>query len=138
MDLELHQMDVKTAFLNGKLDEEIYMEQLVGFVIQGQEHKVCRLLKSIYGLKQSSRQRNIQLHNVVMSRNFEIFEKNHCVYIKKSKDKFVILSLYVDDILIVENNKEYILEIKGWLSSKFEMKDMGECKTREKFNFSEK
>ena len=51
MNLELYQMDVKTSFLNGELDKEIYMEQLVGFITQGQEHKVCRLLKSIYGLK---------------------------------------------------------------------------------------
>jgi len=51
LDLELHQMDVKTAFLNGELDEEIYMEQPVGFVVEGQEHKVCMLQRSIYGLK---------------------------------------------------------------------------------------
>ena len=55
-DLELHQMDVKTAFLNGELDEEIYMVQPEGFVAVGQEEKVCRLQKSIYGLKQVSRQ----------------------------------------------------------------------------------
>ena len=70
MDLELHQIDVKTAFFNEELDKKIYMEQLVGFITQGQEHKVCRLLKSRYGLKQSSRQWNIQFHNVVMSHNF--------------------------------------------------------------------
>ena len=97
------------------------------FVIQGQEHKVYRLLKLIYGLKQYSRQWNIQFYKVVMSHNFEMIEEDHCVYIKSSKDKYVILSLYVDDILIAENSKEYILEIKGWLSSKFEMKDMGEA-----------
>ena len=97
------------------------------FVIQGQEHKVYRLLKLIYGLKQYSRQWNIQFYKVVMSHNFEMIEEDHCVYIKRSKDKYVILSLYVDDILIAENSKEYILEIKGWLSSKFEMKDMGEA-----------
>ena len=62
-----------------------------------------------------------------MSYNFEMIEEDHCVYIKRWKDKFVIFSLYVDDILIARNGKEYILEIKGWLSSKFEMKDMGEA-----------
>ena len=62
-----------------------------------------------------------------MSHNFEMVEEDHDVYIKSSKDKFVILSLYVDDILIAGNSKEYIfLEIKGWLSSKFEMKNMDE------------
>ena len=55
LNLELYQMDVKTAFFNGELDEEIYMDQLVGFVAKGQEHKVCKLKRSIYGLKQSSR-----------------------------------------------------------------------------------
>ena len=73
------------------------------------------------------RQWNIQFHNVVMSHNFEMIEEDHCVYIKRSKDKFVILSLYVDDILIAGNNKEYILEIKRWLSSKFEINDIGEA-----------
>ena len=72
MDLKLHQMDVKTDFLNGELDEQIYMEQPVGFITQGQAHKVCRLLKSIYGLKYSSRQCNILFHNVVMSHNLEM------------------------------------------------------------------
>ena len=56
LDLELHQMDVKTAFLNGELEEEIYMVQPQGFVVPESEHKVCKLLKSIYGLRQSSRQ----------------------------------------------------------------------------------
>ena len=62
-----------------------------------------------------------------MSHNFEMIEEDHCVYIRRSKDKLVILSLYVDDILIVRNSKEYILEMKLWLSSKFEMKDMSEA-----------
>ena len=55
LNLELYQMDVKTAFLNGELDEEIYMDQPIGFVTKDQEHKVCKLKRSIYGLKQSSR-----------------------------------------------------------------------------------
>ena len=127
MDLELHQMDVKTAFLNGDLEEEIYMQQPVGFVNEGQENKVCRLLKSIYGLKQSSRQWYIRFHNTIILNDFIMIDEDHCVYIKRSKDKFIIMSLYVDDILIASNSKEYINGIKGWLSSNFEMKDMGEA-----------
>jgi len=127
LDLELHQMDVKTAFLNGNLEEEIYMEQLVGFVAEGQEHKVCKLLRSIYGLKQSSRQWYIRFHQAIISFDFKMIDEDHCVYVKRSKDKFVILSLYVDDILLASNNKEYVQIIKEWLSSNFDMKDMGEA-----------
>ena len=127
MDLELHQMDVKTAFLNGELDEEIYMEQPVGFIKENEHEKVCRLLKSIYGLKQSSRQWYIRFHNTIISNDFTMIDEDHCVYTKRNKDKFVILSLYVDDILIAGNDKEFLKSIKGWLSSNFEMKDMGEA-----------
>ena len=56
-----------------------------------------------------------------------MIDEDHCVYIKRSKDKFIIMSLYVDDILIAGNSKEYVNELKGWLSSNFEMKDMGEA-----------
>ena len=119
MDLELHQMDVKTTFLNGDLEEEIYMQQPVGFVNEGQENKVCRLLKSIYGRKQSSRQWYIRFHNTIILNGFIMIDEDHCVYIKRSMDKFIIMSLYVDDILIAGNSKEYVNEIKGWLSSNF-------------------
>ena len=104
MDLELFQMDVKTAFLNGDLDEEIYMQQPVGFITPGQENKVCKLRKSIYGLKQSSRQWYIKFHNDIISFGFQMIEEDHCVYLKRSKKSFVILSLYVDDVLIIGNN----------------------------------
>ena len=127
LDLELHQMDVKTAFLNGELNEEIYMDQPVGFIEQGSEHKVCRLLKSIYGLKQSSRQWYIRFHNAIISYGFTMIYEDHCVYTKRSGNKFVILTLYVDDILIAGKDISYVNQIKNWLSSNFEMKDMGEA-----------
>ena len=107
MDLELHQMDVKTAFLNGELDKEIYMEQPVGFIKENEKEKVCRLLKSIYGLKQSSRQWYIRFHNTIISNDFTMIDEDHCVYTKRNKDQFVILSFYVDDILIAGNDKEF-------------------------------
>jgi Reverse transcriptase (RNA-dependent DNA polymerase) len=127
LDLELHQMDVKTTFLNDNLEEEIYMEQPASFVVERQEHKVCKLLRSIYGLKQSSRQWYIWFHQAIISFDFKMIDEDHCVYVKISKNKFVILSLYVDDILLASNNKEYVQTIKEWLSSNFDMKDMGEA-----------
>ena len=128
MDLELYQMDVKTAFLNGELDEEIYMDQPLGFESKGEERKFCKLKRSIYGLKQASRQWNIKFHQAIQRDGFTMMEEDHCVYLKRSSGGFVILSLYVDDILIARNSKEMIDTTKKWLSSNFEMKDMGEAR----------
>ena len=119
-------MDVKTAFLNGDLDEEIYMQQPVGFITPGQKNKVCKLRKSIYGLKQSSRQWYIKFHNAIISFGFQMIEEDHCVYLKRSKKSFVILSLYVNDVLIAGNDMSLINAARDWLSSNFDMKDMGE------------
>ena len=70
--MEIHQMDVKTAFLNGELDEEIYMEQPEGFVVQGQENKVCKLVKSLYGLKQAPKQWHEKFDHTMLSHGFKI------------------------------------------------------------------
>lgn len=80
MDLDLHQMDVKTTFLNGDLEEEIYMNQPIGHVEKGLEDKVYKLNKSIYDLKQSSRL--WKFHTTITSYGFSMFYKDHCVYIK--------------------------------------------------------
>ena len=100
LNLELYHMDVKTAFLNGELDEEIYMTQHMGFEVKGQERKVCKLKRSIYGLKQSSRQWCFRFHDSIIYHGFEMIKEDHCVYLKRSKKSVLIISLYVDDILI--------------------------------------
>ncbi|KAH9769125.1 hypothetical protein KPL71_011879 [Citrus sinensis] len=115
LDLELYQMDIKIAFLNGELEEEIYMAQPQGFVIKGQERKVCKLKRSIYALKQSSRQWNLKFHQAVISYGFRMIEEDHYVYVKRSKDDFAILSLYVDNILLATNSKEFVKTVKDWL-----------------------
>ncbi|KAL0373354.1 UNVERIFIED_CONTAM: Retrovirus-related Pol polyprotein from transposon TNT 1-94, partial [Sesamum radiatum] len=79
LDLELFQMDVKKAFLNGELDEEIYMDQPEGFQEMGQKRKVYRLKRSIYGLKQSSRQWYYRFHRAITSMGFTMVEEDHCV-----------------------------------------------------------
>ena len=126
-DLELHQMDVKTVFLNGHLEGEIYMLQPEGFGEKGKENMVCKLNRSIYDLKQASRQCYILFDNAITSHGFTMTEGDHCIYTKVIGSNFVLLSLYVDDILIASNDKVTLVEVKAWLSSKFDMKDMGEA-----------
>ena len=84
-------MNIKNAFLNGDLSEEIYMQQPKGFVIKGREHKVCRLNKSIYGLEQVSRQWYLKFHESILNIGFKMLDEDHCIYVRKSK--FVIMSL---------------------------------------------
>jgi len=74
LNLELYQMNVKTAFLNGELDAEIYMNQHVGFIEKGEERKFCKLRRSIYNLKQSSRQWYFKYHRAVNSNRFMMIE----------------------------------------------------------------
>ena len=97
-------MDVKTAFLNDNLEEEIYMMQLEGFIAKKQEHMVCKLKRSIYGLKQASRSWNIRFDRAIKSFGFEQNLDKPCVY-KRHQDKVVtFLVLYVDDILLIGND----------------------------------
>ena len=126
-DLELHQMVVKTAFLNGNLDEDIYMEQPEGFAKKGNEHLVCKLKKSIYGLKQASRQWYIKFNNTITSFGFKENIVDQCIYLKISGSKFIFLILYVDDILLASSDLGLLGETKEYLSKNFHMVDMGEA-----------
>ena len=126
-DLELHQMDVKTAFLNGELSEEVYMEQPEGFQKDGEDHLVCRLKKSIYGLKQASRQWYLKFDNVISSLGFVESKVDRCINIKISGSKYIFLILYVDDILLAYNDLGMLHEVKQSLSRYFDMKDLGEA-----------
>ena len=123
--MEIHQMDVKTAFLNGELDEEIYMEQPEGFVVEGKETKVCKLVKSLYGLKQAPKQWHEKFDHTMLSHGFKINECDKCVYIKQNTNSCVLVCLYVDDMLIMGNSKDVILLTKRLLNSMFDMKDLG-------------
>jgi len=128
LDLELFQMNVKTAFFNGSLEEEIYMDQPIGFVSKGQEDKVCRSKRSIYSLKQSSKSWYLRFHKVITSFGLPMVSEDHYVYLKRSTGGIMFLSLYVDDILLARNNFEMIEATKKWLSSVFKIKDMGEAR----------
>jgi hypothetical protein len=123
--LHIHQMDVKTTFLYGELDEEIYMEQLDGYKIPGQENKVCRLIKSLYGLKQAPKQWHEKFDTTLTSAGFIINEEDKCVHHRYGGGEGVILCLYIDDILIFGTCTRVIVEIKSFLSRCFDMKDLG-------------
>ncbi|KAK8518050.1 hypothetical protein V6N12_033042 [Hibiscus sabdariffa] len=126
-DYEIWQMDVKTAFLNGKLEEDVYMTQPEGFVIPENARKVCKLQRSIYGLKKASRSWNLRFNEAIQEFGFIRNEDEPCVYKKFSGSIVSFLILYVDDILIIGNDIPTLQSIKTWLSSCFSMKDLGEA-----------
>ena len=120
-------MDVKTAFLNGYLKEEVYMSQPEGFVLKGRENQVCKLKKSIYGLKQVSRSWNIRFDVTVKEFDFSKNMDEPCVSKKTSGSAIIFLVLYVDDIHLIENDIPIMQLVNTWLSKQFSMKDLGEA-----------
>ena len=125
-DLEVHQMDVKTAFLNGQLDHEIYMDQPVGFEDPTKPDFICKLNKSIYGLKQSARCWNLTITQYLTSDGYIQCAADDCLFTKIKDDKFIILCLYVDDVIPISNSTELLREEKSKLCNKFEMTDNGD------------
>ncbi|KAL8104523.1 hypothetical protein AgCh_028663 [Apium graveolens] len=124
---EIWQMDVKTAFLNGELEEEVYMSQPEGFLSKGNEHLVCKLLRTIYGLRQASRRWNIRFDETIKEFGFIKNIDEPCVYKKVSGSVVTFLVLYVDDILLIGNDIPMLQSVKVWLSKNFTMKDLGEA-----------
>lgn len=127
-DLKLKQLDVSTAFLNGDLDEEIFMDQPEGFIIKGTEKKVCLLKKSIYGLKQAGRQWFKKIDEVLKKFNLTNSKYDQCIYYLKNNTSILIVTLYVDDIIIACNNDELTNMLTKLLSNNFEIRDLKEPK----------
>lgn len=123
--MRLHQLDVTTAFLNGKLNEVVYMWQPEGFVAEGSENLVCRLKRSIYGLKQSPRCWNSTIDGYLKQLGFLQSNSDPCVYIA-ALGELAVIGVYVDDIVIACRNEERIKEVKRALCMKFDVNDLGE------------
>jgi hypothetical protein len=117
--LLVHQMDVKTAFLNGELDEVFYMDQPAGFVVKGEEQKVCKLLKSLHGLKQAPKQWHEKFDTILTGAGFTVNEADRCVYYRHGGNQSAILCLYVDDILIFGTNIDIINVVKSFFVQEF-------------------
>jgi len=125
-DYEVHQMDVRTAFLNGDLDVDIYMRQPDGFVEPGRGHLVCHLKKSIYGLKQAGRAWYHKIHAALVTLQFSPLVSDTCVYVRRTDGHVIFVALYVDDLLLVTDSLPSLAALKRDLSSRFEMADLGE------------
>jgi hypothetical protein len=127
-DMEIHHMDIKTAFLHGELEETVYMRQPPGFTRAGLQDHVCKLKRSIYGLKQSPRQWNKVIDRYLKEHGFKPSICEPCVYIRhRSEAKLPeIITLSVDDLLLIGQSVELVNGMKRMLSNRFEVTDLGE------------
>ncbi|KAE8255524.1 hypothetical protein A4X13_0g3015 [Tilletia indica] len=123
----IHQLDVVTAYLNGDLDEEIYMRQPPGFEQKDKDGKelVCRLRLPLYGLKQSGRQWNSKFHTKLLERGYVQCKSEPCLYVRRSGGSFSIMLIYVDDVLVVAPTEKEVAVEKLWLKATFDVTDGG-------------
>ncbi|KAL0379240.1 UNVERIFIED_CONTAM: Retrovirus-related Pol polyprotein from transposon RE1 [Sesamum radiatum] len=122
---KIYQMDVKSAFLNGYIDEEIYVEQPQGFIAKGYKEKVLRLKKALYGLKQAPRAWYSRIDNYFMTRGFRRSLSEPTLYVKRQGNDTLIVSLYVDGLIYTGNNEKMIHDFKEDMMKTFEMSDLG-------------
>nr|KYP70017.1 Retrovirus-related Pol polyprotein from transposon TNT 1-94 [Cajanus cajan] len=123
---KIHQMDVKSAFLNGTLEEEVYVEQPAGYEVEEKEDKVYRLKKALYGLKQAPRAWYKKIDSYFVHNGFQRCPFEHTLYIKSvDLDNILIVCLYVDDLIFTGNNPKMIAEFREAMVKCFEMTDLG-------------
>ena len=132
MKWKLHQMDVKTTFLNGVIEEEVYIEKPQGFEVEDRKSHVCRLKKALYGLKQAPRAWYVRIDNLLTSLGFTKNKVDSNLYFKVMNDEHVILLMYVDALFLTGEEK-LITECKKKLAAEFEMKDLGTISDQEKY-----
>lgn len=126
--LNIDHLDVETAFLNGEIDQEIYMNQPEGFISESNENKVCLLKKAIYGLKQSSRIWNLKVKKLLLELDFQQSSYEPCIFFKNVNKNIIIVAIYVDDFLICSNCTILKTNLKEELSKQFKIKDLGPVK----------
>jgi hypothetical protein len=117
---EIWPMDVKTAFLNGNIEQELYMVQPEGFVDPKDANQVCKLQRSIYGLKQASRSWNLRFNEVIKGSGFVQNIEESCIYKKMSGSAVSFLVLYVDEMLLIGNDVKMLNSVKGYLNNNFQ------------------
>lgn len=123
--LDIFHLDVDTAFLHGDLQETMFLQQPQGYVISGQENKVCKLNKSIYGLKQGSRNWNIKLDSALKKLNLTKSNYDSCIYSFYNCNKGIIVALFVDDLVVFTDSIDFLQILKRGLPSICTLKDLG-------------
>jgi hypothetical protein len=121
---QVHHMDVKSAFLNGDLKEEVYVRQLAGSIIAGQEGKVLRLRKALYGLRQALRAWNSKLDDTLKKMDFVQSEHEHAMYSRSHDDDILLVRVYVDDLVITGSSLAAVKEFKEEMKMAFLMSDV--------------
>ncbi|CAL8997273.1 unnamed protein product [Prunus brigantina] len=122
---KLFQLDVKSAFLNGVLHEEVYVNQPPGFVVKGKEDRVYRLKKALYGLKQAPRAWYEEINSYFTAAGFQRSPSEATLYVKTAESGILIVSLYVDDIIYTGSSEELVVSFKSEMMKKYEMTDLG-------------
>lgn len=126
--MKIIHLDAKSAFLNGILNETIYMKQPPGYVVDEKEDHVCLLRRSLYGLKQSARVWNQAIHRVLIEEKCVQSQNDPCLYMRNVKGKCCYILIYVDDLLVASEHQELLIECERILSNKFKMKNLGEVR----------
>jgi hypothetical protein len=122
----LYQLDVKSAFLNRELKEEVYVEQPQGFVIQSEEEKVYKLIKALYGLKQAPRAWYSHIDNYFNENGFKRSKSEPTLYVKHQDNvDLLIVALYVDVLILTGSNVKMIEKFKKYMVNKYAMSDIG-------------
>ena len=125
-ELQVFQLDVKSAFLNDELEEEVYVEQPQGYVVEGKEHKVYQLKKALYGLKQAPRAWNSKIDKYFLQNGFQRSPNEPSLYVKtRGTSDFIIVCLYVDDLIYTGTNPMMMEEFKKAMMNEYEMTDLG-------------
>jgi len=125
-EMHVHHIDVVSTYTQGNLEDETYMEQPKSTERNGNENMVCKLLKPLYGLKQSGREWYKELDKYITAQGMHRTEADPCVYVLGKDDNKVIMVIYVDDIVLASRNMNKLDEAKSILKSRFEITDLGQ------------